>query len=377
MNKKELNEIKKNFNEDSGLFVINSFLSAFIDPEKNVKYKVCKPHSIIPDDEREVITDSLKKVLTGTIGKHLVEYEFPRESFDDGKAQKLLFDFVQSKMKDEELIDSFLERITTNIDYAASFTILTAHCTYSIMKKNRNDDIDPDRVTEEYNFIVTAICPANTNDVGLFYDEETGTISKKANTEMIISKVPTDGFMYPVFSDRSPDVNHVMYFSKKADKPNVSIIENVLDCIFVMSAENEKARFQQVLNAVCSDELNYNVITMVNDKIREVVDLSKNETEAAKLNDKQLKHILADAGVSEEKLQALEPAYQQIVGETDLTASNLTDNRTVVATPDVTINIKKDCASRLRTSSIEGRNCLIIDLDDPNIVVNGLPAVLK
>ncbi len=377
MNKKELNEIKKNFNDDSGLFVINSFLSAFVDPEKNIKYKVCKPHSIIPDDEREVITDSLKKVLTGTIGKHLVEYEFPLESFEEGKAQKLLYDFVQSKMKDEALVDSFLEKITTNIDYAASFTILTAHCTYSIMKKNRNDDDDPDNTTEEFSFIVTAVCPANTNDVGLFYDEETGTISKKANTEMIISKIPTDGFMYPVFSDRSPDVNHVMYFSKKADKPNISVIENVLDCIFVMSAENEKARFQQVIGAVCSDELNYNVITQVNEKIREVVELSKNETEAAKLNDKQLKHILSDAGVSEEKLQALEPAYQQIVGDTALTASNLADNRTVVSTPDVTINIKKDAVSRLRTSSIEGRNCLIIDLDDPNIVVNGLPAVLK
>ena len=377
MNKKELNEIKKNFSDDSGLFVINSFFSAFIDPEKNVKYKMTKPYSIIADDEREVITDSLKKVLTGTIGKHLVEYEFPLECFEEGRSQKLLYDLVSSKMKDEALIDAFLEKITTNIDYAASFTILTAHCTYSIMRKNKNDDDDPDNVTEEYNFIVTAVCPANTNDVGLFYDEETGTISKKANTEMIISKIPTDGFMYPVFSDRSPDVNHVMYFSKKADKPSISIIENVLECVFVMSAENEKARFQQVLNAVCSDELNYNVITQVNEKIREVVELSKNETESAKLNDKQLKHILSDAGVSEEKLQALEPAYQQIVGDTELTASNLTENRTVVATPDVTINIKKDAASRLRTSSIEGRNCLIIDLDDPNIVVNGLPAVLK
>ncbi|WP_044974235.1 DUF4317 family protein [Ruminococcus sp. HUN007] len=377
MNKKELNEIKKNFNDDSGLFVINTFFSAYIDPEKNVKYKMSKPYSIIADDEREVITDSLKKVLTGTIGKHLVEYEFPLESFEDGKAQKILYDLVESKMKDESLIDTFLEKITSNIDYAASFTLLAAHCTYSIMRKNRNDDDDPDNVTDEYNFIVTAVCPANTNDVGLFYDEESCTISKKTNNEMIISKIPTDGFMYPVFSDRSPDVNHIMYFSKKADKPNISIIENVLDCVFVMSAENEKARFQQVLNAVCSDELNYNVITQVNDKIREVVELSRNETEAAKINDKQLKHILSDAGVSEEKLQALEPAYQQIVGETDLTASNLAENRTVVSTPDVTINIKKDAACRLRTSSIEGRNCLIIDLDDPNIVVNGLPAVLK
>ncbi|MBE6852632.1 MAG: DUF4317 family protein [Ruminococcus sp.] len=377
MNKKELNEIKKNFSDDCGFFTINSFLSAFVDPEKNIKYKENKPYSIIADDEREVVTDTLKKVLTGTIGKHLVEYEFPNEAYEEGKAQKILYDVVSSKMKEEENIDAFLSKIVENIDYAASFTILTAHCTYSIKKKNKNDEDDLDNISEEYNFIVTAVCPANTNDVGLFYDEETGTILKKTNTEMIISKIPTDGFLYPVFSDRSPDVNHVMYFSKKADKPNVSIIENVLDCVFVMSAENEKARFQQVLNTVVSDELNYHVITQVNEKLREVVDLSKNETEPAKINDKQLKHILSDAGVSADKLEALEPAYKTLVGDVGLTASNITDNRTVVVTPDITINIKKDAAGKLRTSSIEGRNCLIIDLDDPNIVVNGLPALLK
>lgn len=377
MNKKELNEIKKNFTDESGYFTINSILSAYVDPEKNIKYKENKPHSIIPDDEREVVTDTLKKVLTGTIGKHLVEYAFPNEAYEDGGAQKIMYDAVSAKMKDETLVDTYLEKITKNIDYAASFTILTAHCTYSIKTKNKNDDIDLDNISEEYNFIITAICPANTNDIGLYFDEETGTISKKSNTEMIISKIPTDGFLYPVFSDRCPDVNHVMYFSKKHDKPNISIIENVLDCEFVMSAEKEKARFQQILNTVVSDELNYNVITSVNEKIREVVDLSKNETEPAKINEKQLKHILSDVGVSAEKLEALEPAYKTLVGEVGLTASNLTDNRTVVATPDITINIKKDAAGRLKTSSIEGRNCLIIDLDDPNIVVNGLPAVLK
>lgn len=377
MNKKELNEIKKNFSDDSGYFTINSILSVYIDPEKNIKYRETKPHSIIPDDEREVITESLKKVLTGSIGKHLVEYEFPQEAYEDGGAQKVLYELVTTKLKDEQAVTDYLEKITKNIDYAASFTILTAHCTYSIKRKNKNDEDDMDNITEEYNFIITGICPANTNDIGLYFDEETKTIAKKSNTEMVISKIPTDGFIYPVFSDRAPDVNHIMYFVKKPDKPNISIVENVLDCIFTMSAQKQKARFQQVLNTVVSDELDYNVITQVNDKIREVVELSKNETEAATINEKQLKHILSEAGVSEEKLQALEPAYKTLVGDVGLTAANIADNKTVVVTPDVTINIKKDAAGKLKTSMIQGRNCLIIDLDDPNIVVNGLPTVLK
>ncbi len=376
MNKKELNEIKKNFTDNSGYFTINSVLSAYVDPEKNIKYKENKPHSIIPDDEREVITDTLRRVLTGIVGKGLLEYEFPKEAYEDGGAQKVLYEAVSSKMKDNDILQRYLEKITKNIDYAASFTILTASCTYNIKRKNRNDE-DTDNISEEYNFIITGICPVNTSDAGLYFDEESKTIAKKSNNEMIISRIPTDGFIYPVFSDRSPDVNHVMYFTKKPDKPNISIVENVLDCEFVMSAQKQKARFQQVINAVVSDELDYNIITHVNDKIREVVDLSKNETEPVKINEKQLKHILSEAGVSSDKLEALEPTYKTLVGDVGLVASNLAENKTVVVTPDVTINIKKDASNRLKTSMIEGRKCLIIDLDDPNIIVNGLPASLK
>ncbi|MDO5561133.1 MAG: DUF4317 domain-containing protein [Oscillospiraceae bacterium] len=377
MNKKEVNEIKKNFSDANGFFTVNSILTTYVDPEKNVKCKMLKPYSIIPEDEREVVTETLKKVLTGTIGKHLLEYAFPNEAYEEDAAQKILYDVVSSKMKDEAILEKYIDKIIKNIEYAASFSIITAHCTYSIKRKDKNDEDDIDNISEEFNFIVTGICPVNTADVGLFFDEEHMIISKKTNNEMIISRIPSDGFMYPVFSDRSPDVNHVMYFAKKPDKPNISIVENVLDCTFVMSAQKEKARFQQVLNAVVSDELNYHVITRVNEKIKEVVDLSKSETEPVTINDKQLKHILSEAGVSTQKLEALEPTYKTLVGENGLTASNLAENRIVVATPDVTINIKKDAADKLRTSMIQGRKCLIIDLDDPNILVNGLPANLQ
>lgn len=36
MNKKELNEIKKNFNDDCGFFTINKVVVASVDSEKNI-----------------------------------------------------------------------------------------------------------------------------------------------------------------------------------------------------------------------------------------------------------------------------------------------------------------------------------------------------
>ena len=39
MNKKEINEIKKNFNDDCGFFTVNNVVTAFVDAEKNKKCK--------------------------------------------------------------------------------------------------------------------------------------------------------------------------------------------------------------------------------------------------------------------------------------------------------------------------------------------------
>ena len=44
MNKKEINEIKKNFNDDCGFFTVNHVVTAFVDAEKNIKCKYSLPH---------------------------------------------------------------------------------------------------------------------------------------------------------------------------------------------------------------------------------------------------------------------------------------------------------------------------------------------
>ncbi|MBO5384321.1 MAG: DUF4317 family protein, partial [Ruminococcus sp.] len=176
---------------------------------------------------------------------------------------------------------------------------------------------------------------------------------------------------------RSPDVNHVMYYTKNKSKPNISIIENVLGCSFVMSADNEKASFQTILKSVVGDDLDYTLIKTVNDKIQEVVEENKNDTDVTVIDDKKLHDILSEVGVSNEKLVALETVYEKSCGNAPLTASNLVETKTVLTSPGITVNIKPSASDKVRTSVVDGRRCLLIDLDDPNIEINGLPVSLN
>lgn len=371
MNKKELAEIKKNFSDTSGFFTLNRVVTVYIDPQKNVRCKTNRLYSLIPEEEGSVLMESLSKIFRGSLGKGLLEYSFPNAEYEEDGAQKILYDAMKTKLTDEAAADKLIVRIVNNLAYEAAYTIILGHCSYSIMSKDRNDE-SLDNAADEYNFIVAAICPANTSDDGLMFDSETNTIVKKANTDLIISREPTDGFFFPVFSDRAPDVNSVMYFTKSPKKPNISCIDDVLGCEFIMSAHGEKETFQAVLNDVAGDELNYTVITQVNEKLRELVANSKNETELPVLDGNKMYNILSDSGISDERLETLPAIYKNKVGDGVLTATNLVENKTTLSTPEITVNISKDATDKVRTTVVDGRRCLIIDLDDPAIQINGM-----
>lgn len=372
MNKKEVAEIKKNFTDSSGFFTLNHILTAYVDPQKNILCKDNKLYSLIPEDEGAVMLESLKKILSGRLGKNLTEYGFPNEEYAEDGAQSDLYAAVRGKLEDEVSCDKLLARIVNNMEYEMAYALIIGYCSYSVMTKDRNDESFDD-AAEEYNFIAAAVCPVSTGDDGLMFDRENSSIVKKANTDLIISRAPTDGFFYPVFSDRSPDVNRVMYYTKTPKKPNISVVEDVLGCNFVMTCQSEKETFQQVLTDVVGDELSYTVITQVNEALRDIVSNAKNETEMPLIDDNKLHGILFDAGVSSEKLDALPAVFKEKVGEADgLTAENLVENKMVLATPEITINISREAAEKVRTSVIGGRRCLVIDLDDPSISINGL-----
>jgi hypothetical protein len=139
-----------------------------------------------------------------------------------------------------------------------------------------------------------------------------------------------------------------------------------------MTGISEKEAFQSILGNVVGDELDYDLITTVNEKIQTYIDQNVNETEVTTVDNHKLSSILWESGVSQEKLENLPKIYEQHMGEKPMTAVNLVDKKTVLTTPSITVNIGKDAVDKVKTQVIDGRKCLIIALDDPEISVNGL-----
>ena len=207
--------------------------------------------------------------------------------------------------------------------------------------------------------------------------EQAKTPLEKLNTELIINKAPSDGFIFPVFNNRSSDINYVGIYSKSKAKPNISMIENVMSCTFTTTSDVEKNNFQTILKTVVDEDLNYNFINNVNDKIKDIIDQNRDETEAVTIDSNKLEDIFSACGLNQDRVNMVKPVYEKLCGDTELTAYNLVDYKTTVDIDGIKVNIKSYDTDKVRTSVIDGRRCLIIDIDDPTVEINGLPVTLN
>ena len=375
MNKKEVAEIRKNFDESSGFFTMDRILTGFVDAEKNLLYHKVHPAITMTTEDRDVYDETLKKVLSNSVGKKFVEYAFPNTAYETDHAQNLLYTLLNTKLKEEAVCEKFLKHVASMIDYTGPFTVITAYCTYSVRKKNKNDEID-EYSDEMYNYILTAICPVTTSSDGFIFNRIDNEILKKVNTELIIDKSPSDGFLFPTFSNRSADINHVMYYTHSTKKPNFSIVDNVLECNFVMSAETEKSCFQTIISNVAGENLDYTFINSVNEKIKDVIVDNRDNTDTVTIEPGTLKQIFEDCGLTEDRSKLTEALYKKVCGDATLTAGNIVDYKNTIKTPGIKIDIQSSYSDKLRTSVVDGHRCLLVDLDDPTVEINGLSVSL-
>ena len=376
MNKKEITELKKSFKSDNGYFTMDRILTAFVDAEKNILYNNTHSTYTMTVEDRDIYDETLLKILNTNIGKNFKEFAFPNSAYEEGQPQNILYNVVKGELTDTEYNNTYIEHIVNNLMYTGPYTIITAFCVYNVRKKNSNDEFNENDEDELYKFILTAICPADTGDDGFIFDSNNKEIIKKLNTELIINKAPSDGFIFPVFNNRSSDINYVGIYSKSKAKPNISMIDDVMSCTFTTTSDVEKNNFQTILKTVVDEDLNYNFINNVNDKIKDIIDQNRDETEAVTIDSNKLEDIFSECGLNQDRVNMVKPVYEKLCGDTELTAYNLVDYKTTVDIDGIKVNIKSYDTDKVRTSVIDGRRCLIIDIDDPTVEINGLPVTL-
>ena len=379
MNRKELTEIRNHFNPEAKYFTMERVLTAFVDTQRCVRGVCIRDASRIPSPESRILYETMKKVLNVNLGKQSTELPFREHAYSDDGAQTRLSELLKSELKQEDVVLDFLGRLASDMDSDAPYAVLAAYCTYAPPKKNKMDEADAEFSDQVFRYVVAALCPVAKTEGSLVYNKSDDEILRQENPNAVISKLPADGFFFPVFSDRATDVHHVLYYTKTPNSPNEKLVDSFLECDVETTVEEDRADMKQVLDSLLGDDLTYETVTTVNEKLNEIVAKNKTDDAPTEVTGRLLHRMLSEAGVPEEKLEKTEKVFAETV-ETSLKPERLVQSKTVIKTPEIVVNVKNEAKNKIRLDKINGRHCMVIELDDAMIEVNGydlkVPGVL-
>ncbi len=107
MNKYEVSEIKKLFTKERSC--ITRLAGCYVNAEKEKVLQFKESFLSLPEEEMYKYLDIFRKALSGTIGKNLLNLEFPFEQEIGDGVQKQLLTLRDMELKDDSDLDSFYE----------------------------------------------------------------------------------------------------------------------------------------------------------------------------------------------------------------------------------------------------------------------------
>lgn len=370
MTRKELSEIKSQYTlENCGILRL---CGCYVDGERNKITQFNENFLNLPEEEKHKYFDIFKKTLSGTPGKNLIDMKFNVDAYADEGARTFLMNLRDSGLKDDRLLDEFYDRIINNYSYVGNYLILLINQVYDIPTVTTDNIEMEDASDEVYSYILCSICHVNLSKPGLGYDEEDNNFHDKKQNHMV--DVPDVGFLFPAFNKRSADEDMTVFYTKDVSEFEDGLIDCLLDCVAPLPAKQQKETFTSLVSEAVGEEADLQVVKNIHANLEQIIEEKKQESPAPVMLDKnEMKNLLEKSGVKEEKLENFEEHFEMAAGEHGkLVASNVSSGKKFeVKTPDVVIKINSDKTDIVSTQVIDGRQCLIIQIDE-RLVVNGI-----
>lgn len=369
MNKKEISEIKKQFTPNN--CAITRICGCYVDGEKNKKTKLKEAFLSLSEEEMFKYFEIFKKTLSGTVGKNLINMEFPLDQEKEGGTQEFLLRLRGSKLQDDALLDEFYDKVIQSYDYGENYYIILIHAVYDIPGKSSDGQEMFDASDEIYDHILCSICPVNLSKAGLCYNAKTNNIEDRIRDWIV--EMPDLGFLFPVFNDRSTDIHGLLYYSKNAEQLRSTFVDELFGCDTPLSAGGQRDSFNALVEETLGEDCAYDTVMNIHEKLNEWVEAQKNSPEPAVLTKPEVKRLFEECGVEEEKMETFDQCYEATAGENaSLMVANITNTRrTEIKTSDVVIHVDPDRAALIETQIIDGRKCIVIPMEG-DVEINGI-----
>ena len=376
MNDKEIGELRRHIRREKSN--ITAIHGCYVNDNKEIISKFRMSTGMMPENESDKYYALLRKVLSGAIGKNLIDITFKTSQVADSEEHKLLMELRSTQLKDEALLETFFQKIIDTVSLEGNYLILAACDSYDVPFKSKDDIASPDQSEEVFTYILTALCPVKQTKANLHYVAEEKLFHDGAMHDMV--SAPAVGFLFPAFDHRSTNIYNALYYTRNIKENQDALIEALFNTPVPQPAAEQKKTFEALLTTSLGEECSLDVVQNIHDQICQRIEMHKEAKVADPLliSKEDVKDLLKDCGGNEPQLAKFSVDYDEAFGfEADLHPKNIIDNKHFeIKTPDVVIKVDPARSDLIETRIIGGVKYILICADE-NVEVNGVNINIK
>lgn len=370
MNEKEVAEIRRRFNPQKTN--ISRIQGCYVNDEGKILTEFSQPLVTLSEEETQAVLTLLKKALSGTLDKNLINLEFPNAEIIGGQKHKNLLSLRDSALNDTEALHSLFENIVSSIGLHESYIIIAGFDTYDVFRYTEDGKREDDS-EEQFGYFVCAVCPLKLTKPALSFTAYDNAFHSIAASSAISS--PELGFMFPAFDDRAANIYGTLFYTKDSSIDRSETVNALFSAELPMPADSQKDNFDTILTRSLGDQCDIEMVKGVNSRISDMLTEHKEQKnpDTLTLSLDDISDILRSCDASNDKIETFAAKYGEIFGEkTRLSARNIVDSRHFsINMTDVSIRVNPEKSGLLSTGVIDGTRYILVRAEEA-VEVNGI-----
>ena len=371
MTEKEIGEIRRRVRRERSN--MTAVYGCFVNDQKEIVTEYRQSTAMMSENEADRYFALMRRILSGTVGKNLLDITFRTAQVADSPEHRLLMELRNSGLKDDDLRLQLYRKIidTTHLD--TGYLILLGCDTYDVPFKSKDDTTQADNSGEVYTYVMCAVCPVKQTKAALHYVVENKEFHDGGISQ--VAQAPAMGFLFPAFDNRATNIYNAMFYTHDVKTAHAELIDALFNVEAPKAAAEQKKSFEALLGTSLDSECSMEVVQNVHDQLCQCIELHKESKtpETLKVSKEEVKRALVASGVSEERIAKFSVDYDATFGfEAELHPKNIIDNKKFeIRTPDVSIKVDPARSDLIETRIIGGVKYILICADE-NVEVNGV-----
>ncbi len=371
MNEKEIGEIRRHLRRDRSN--MTAIYGCYVNENKEIIAEYRASTGMMSENEADKYFAILRKALSGSVGKNLIDLTFKTSQVAGSPEHDLLMQLRKTTLQDEELRMTFYKKIIDSIVLEGNYLILLGYDSYDVPFKSKDDIALDDASDESYAYLICAICPVKQTKANLHYVADEKTFHDGGMNQPVAA--PEVGFLFPAFDNRSTNIYNALYYTHNTKENQDALVEALFNTPIPKPAAEQKKCFEDLLTDSLGEECSMDVVQTVHEQLCERMELHKQSKvpEPLMIDKEVVKDVLTSCGVSETGIAKFSVQYDEVFGfETELHPKNIIDSKHFeINTPDVAIKVDPTRTDLVETRVIGGVKYILINADE-SVEVNGV-----